>query len=88
LEPPAAEAFVFLDEDVGYMRDPVDPTRLYQTQDGGKSWQGFQPLMTQSVADGLQLVGLPIKWQGGEILLPAWINGGGTEPDLVFLRSK
>ncbi len=87
-EPPAAEEFVFLDENVGYMRDPVDPTRLYQTQDGGKSWQGFQPLMTQSVADGLQLVGLPIKWQGGEILLPAWINGGGTEPDLVFLRSK
>jgi len=88
LEPPAAEEFVFLDENVGYMRDPVDPTRLYQTQDCGKSWQGFQPLMTQSVADGLQLVGLPIKWQGGEILLPAWINGGGTEPDLVFLRSK
>ncbi len=88
LEPPAAEEFVFVDENVGFMRDPVDPSRLYQTQDGGKRWQVFQPLMPQSVVDGLQLVGLPIKWQGGEILLPAWINGGGTEPDLVFLRSK
>jgi len=88
LEPPAAEEFVFVDENVGFMRDPVDPSRLYQTQDGGKSWQGFQPLMAKSVVDGLQLVGLPIKWQGAEILLPVWINGGGTELDLVFLRSK
>ncbi len=88
LEPPAAEEFVFLDENLGFMRDPVNPIRLYQTQDGGKSWQGFQPLIEQTAGIELQRVGLPTKWQGGEMLLPAWIKGGETEPNLVFLRSQ
>jgi hypothetical protein len=88
LETPAAEEFVFIDENLGFMRDPVNPTRLYQTKDGGKSWQGFQPLMAQTIGNGFQRVGLPTKWQGGEMLLPAWINGGETEPEFVFLSSQ
>jgi len=88
LEPPAAEEFVFLDENLGFMRDPVDPTRLYQTRDGGKSWQGFRPLIAQTAWDGLERVDLPTKWQDGEMLLPAWIKGGETEQDLVFLTAQ
>jgi len=87
LEPPAAEEFVFVDESLGYMHDPVDPTQLYQTRDGGKNWQRFQPLIAQTARDGLQSVGLPIKLQGMEMLLPSWIEGNGTKPNLIFLRS-
>lgn len=88
LEPPAAEEFIFVDEKLGFMRDPVNPTRLYRTQDGGESWQGFQPLMELTARIELQRVGLPTKWQGGEMLIPAWIKGKETESKFVFLRSQ
>ena len=87
-EPPAAEEFVFLDEKLGFMRDPVNPTRLYQTQDGGISWQSIQPVAANSAVGELQRLGLPIKWQDGEILIPAWIKGEETESEFVFLRSQ
>lgn len=85
-KPPAAEEFVFLDEKLGFMRDPVNPTRLYQTKDSGKNWQGFQPLIEQTAGIELQRVGLPTKWQGGEVVIPAWIKGKETESEFDFLR--
>ena len=87
-EPPAAEEFVFLDENLGFMRNPVNPTRLYQTQDGGKSWQGFPPLIEQTAEIELQRVDLPTKWQSGEMLIPAWITGEGTDSEFAFLKSQ
>jgi len=87
-EPPAAEEFVFLDEKLGFMRNPADPTRLYQTQNGGISWQSIQPLAANSAVGELQHVGLPTKWQDGEMLIPAWIKGKETESEFVFLRSQ
>lgn len=87
-EPPAAEEFVFIDENIGFMHDPVNPIRLYQTQDGGKSWQGFTPLTAQASEVELLRVDLPTKWQGGEVLIPAWISGKAAEPEFVFLRSQ
>jgi photosystem II stability/assembly factor-like uncharacterized protein len=87
-EPPAAEEFVFLDEKLGFMRDPVDPTRLYQTLDGGLSWQGFRPLIAQTAGDGLERVDLPTKWQDGKLLIPAWVKGGEFESELIFFTAQ
>lgn len=87
-EPPAAEEFVFLDENLGFMRNPVNPTRMYQTQDGGKSWQRFSPSIEQAAGIELQRVDLPTKWQGGEMLIPAWIKGRETESEFAFLKSQ
>ena len=87
-EPPAAEEFVFLDENLGFMRDPADPTRLYQTQDGGNSWQSIQPLAAISALDEPQHLGLPTKWQGSDLILPVWIDDGGIGSELVFLTTS
>lgn len=88
LEPPAAEEFVFMDENLGFMRDPVDSTRLYQTRDGGESWQSAAPLAEQSAIGGLQRVELPMQWQSGELLLPAWIQTGEAGSELLFLGTS
>jgi len=82
--PPAAEEFVFLDENMGFMRDPVDSTGLYQTQDGGKSWQSSKPLTATSTLGMLQQVGLPVKLQSGGLLLPVWVGQSEAEPELFF----
>ena len=87
-DPPAAEDFVFLNEKLGFMRDPLDPTSLYQTQDGGKTWQSDQPLAVNSALGELQRVGLPIAWQGGELLLPTWVKSGDFGSELVFYSSR
>ena len=87
-EPPAAEEFVFLDEKLGFMRNPVDPIRLYQTQNGGISWQSIQPLAAQSALGELQRVGLPIKWQDGELLMPLWFKRGKSDSEMVFLTAQ
>ena len=68
------------------MRDPVDTTRLYQTLDGGKSWQRFSPSIEQAAEIELQRVDLPTKWQSGEMLIPAWITTNATEAEFGFLR--
>ena len=87
-EPPAAEEFVFLDGRLGFMRDPVDPTRLYQTQDGGISWQSIQPQAANSAVGELQRVGLPTKWQDGELLFPAWVKGEDSKSEMIFLSAQ
>ncbi len=87
-EPPAAEDFVFVDEKLGFMHDPVDPTSLYQTQDGGKTWQSDQPLAVNSAASELRRVGLPIAWQGGKLLLPVWVKSEEFGSELFFLSSQ
>jgi len=87
-EPPAAEEFVFMDEKLGFMLDPVDPSRLYQTLDGGLNWQSIQPLADDPALSELQRVGLPTKWGGGELLLPAWVKCGESGSELVFLATQ
>lgn len=84
-EPPAADEFVFVDGKSGFMRDPLDPTRLYQTQDGGKTWQSTEPIPAQSELGELQRVGLPARWQSGELLMPLWLKSGESGTELVFL---
>ena len=87
-EPPAAEEFVFVDEKLGFMRDPTDATRLFQTQDGGSSWQSILMLGVNLAVDELEQVGLPIKWQGGQLLLPVWVHREEFQPRLVFLAAE
>lgn len=87
-EPPAAEDFIFMDENLGFMADPVDAASLYQTQDGGKSWQSIQPPGANSSDGALQRLGLPTQWRSGELLFPAWTTQGESEPELVFLAAQ
>ncbi len=86
-DPPAAEEFVFVDEKMGFLRDPVNPTKLYQTLDSGNTWKSIQPLVTNLAVGELQRVGLPIAWQGGELLLPVWVKNGEIGSELAFYSS-
>lgn len=86
--PPVAEKFVFLDENVGFMRDPADSTGLYQTQDSGKSWQSTESLAAATALGKLQRVGLPVRSKTGGLLLPVWVEQGETEPELLLLSAS
>ena len=87
-QPPAAEEFVFADDQVGFMLDPVDSTRLYQTQDGGVTWQSIEPLGEVSALGEVERVDLPLEWLDGQLLLPAWTSSRAAEAALVFLTSS
>ena len=70
------------------MLDPVDSTRLYQTQDGGVTWQIIEPLGEVSALGEVERVDLPLGWLDGQLLLPAWTSSRAAEAALVFLTSS
>ncbi len=88
LEPPAAEEFTFLDENLGYMRDHADAAGLYETRDGGSAWQKAQIPLKASGGESLRRLGLPLRWREAEMLLPAWFQTSEAEQELAFLSSQ
>jgi len=71
LEVPVAEAFVFLNRDLGFMLNPADTTTLYRSLDGGRSWELFTLEMANAQAYNLIQIGLPIQLKGKQTYLPA-----------------
>ena len=68
VQAPAAEEFVFLSSQLGYMPDPFDADKIYETKDGGESWQNIS--LEPSGIDSGEITSLATPafvQQGGEL---------------------
>lgn len=85
LEVPVAEAFIFLNRELGFMLNPADATTLYRSLDGGESWELFSLELTDQI-DHLLQIGLPIQLKGKQTYLPAKTVGEDLGETDVLLR--
>ena len=84
VEVPAAEEFVFLDREIGFMRNPTDSTTLYRTMDGGMNWSLIEVFLPDGSDGLLSELGLPVLLADGQVYLPVTTTeDDANETDLL-----
>ena len=67
---PAAEAFVFINREVGFILNPTDPKTLYRSLDGGENWSLFEVRLPEAPTWVMTRLGLPVITAGLQVFLP------------------
>lgn len=81
---PAAEEFVFLNAQVGFMRNPANATTLYLSSDGGGSWSLFEVSVPEVSTWEVASLDLPIVTNDGQVYLPLKMTENGeNELDIL-----
>lgn len=75
-EVPVAEQFVFLDNKVGFMLNPVDSQSLYRSVNGGKSWTSLEFDLPVALNYSSFETGLPIKLENKQVYMPVKVYEG------------
>jgi len=84
VEVPAAEKFVFLNRDIGFMLNPTDSTTLYRTMDGGMNWSLIEAYLPGGSDGQLSELGLPVLLADGQVYLPVTTTeDDANETDLL-----
>lgn len=77
IEAPAAEEFVFLSNQLGYMLDPFNAGKIYETKDGGESWQNINLDLSGIDSDEITTLAAPAFVQQLEVSVNQEISQSG-----------
>ncbi len=76
-EAPAGEEFVFLSSQLGYMLDPFNSDKIFETQDGGESWQSLSLEPSELESGGITTLASPTFVQELEEAIDQEISQSG-----------